>query len=1393
METESSGSLPKDQVLQRRLLTPFLLKKVPPIPTDDERLTYPTYSNPFLWFLFTWLIPVIWTGYKRTLGPNDMYKLNDTIKAAPMADQFMEIFNRRLNADKEKHLATKARAREANDPGYTENPENDMDDYVPASGLALYSFFEAFRFEYALAILFSALSQTGQTCNPLLTKKLIAFVEARSAGLESPVGKGVGYAIGVSLVVFVSDIFNNQMFYIATLLGGKLRALFSKLMLDKSFKLSARSRKMYPPSKITSIMSTDLNRIDDGFGYSPLIFTTPIPMAISIGILVDNLKTSALLGIFIIVGNIVVTGCLGALLFVYRNRATKDTDLRVGLMKEVLNNLKMIKFYSWEKPYLEMIKAARKREMTNILKMQITRSTIISVAVSLSAIASFASFMLLYAIAPASQRNAASIFSSVSLFASLAQVFMTLPLAMAGATDAIIGLKRVSDFLAAEELVEDEERITTEYERLELQKRNLAISVTDGDFYWEVFDIPDEEEEKKKKKEEKKRKKMDKKKKQKVDIEVEPSKPALPKPKSSSFRLRDINFDVRIGEFVVIAGLIGSGKSSLLLALEGAMRRNSGKVKKNGSMVLCGAPWIQNATIRKNIIFNSTFDKVWYEEVVAHCCLKSDFEILPAGDQTEIGERGITLSGGQKARIALARAVYAKSDIILLDDVLSAVDAKVGKRIVDECILGLLKDKTVVLATHQLSLISSADKLVFLNGDGTIDVGTPQELKSSNTIFESLILSTSKHHHKAEKSVEKLDDVEKQSFFESDDDYTSSFSDANNEKTENDGKLVVDETTTVNAIGFDVYRRYIGAGLEGFTGGWILHVVVGVTVLAVFFDVFTNTWLSFWISERWKNRSASFYMGLYGAFTFLGFITLSFSFLGIIYILNNASKSLNIKAAERILFVPMHYMDVTPMGRIINRFTKDTDVLDNEMGERVSLSAFFVVMLVAILVLCIVYLPWFAIAVPFIVFAFVAFSNFYSASGREIKRVEAVQRSHVYNNFNETLTGMDTIKSYQKSEVFLEDNVKKIDRMNEAYYLTLASMRWLDVAVSGLSTGFALLISFLCVFRVFNISASSVGLVLTYVLMMSGMCSLLVVLATQVEQDMNSADRVVEYVHDLPQEAPYVISETTPRPSWPENGEIKFQNVNLAYRPGLPMVLHDFTVDIKPSEKIGICGRTGAGKSSIMVALYRLVELTSGSIIIDGVDIKSLGLNDLRSKLSIIPQDPVLFKGTIRRNLDPLGVVTDDVLWDTLRRGHIIKSNELKEVKSELDPSKMHKFHLDREVDLDGENFSLGEKQLIAFARALVRGSKILILDEATSSVDYATDAILQEAIIKEFSECTILCIAHRLKTILHYDRIMVMDRGEVAEFDTPLNLFKRNGIFRLMCEKAEIQQSDFV
>lgn len=1385
-------------VLQKRLLTPLLLKKVPPVPEEHGRREYPTINNPLVWIFFFWLWPVMRVGYKRTLEPNDLYRLNSKIQVETMAARFERIFMKNLAKDQDAYIAIRAKSRGETLETSSVDRRTDLLDYEPSNTLCLRSVLSTFRTQYILGCIGMGLGLACATCNPLVSKELIHFVQLKALEMNVNMGHGVGYAIGVSAMVLVGSMLQNLGFYMTTMTGAQIRGMFTKLLLDKSFKLSARSRKRFPASKATSLMSTDVSRIDLGVGFSPWLIMFPIPMGISIGVLVYNLKASAMVGVGIMFFFLFVFGGLGSLLFVFRTRATKLTDLRVGYMKEVLNNLRMIKFYSWEVPYFKRIQDTRNNEMSNLMKMEVTRGVIISIASTLTLISSFAAFMVLYATASPSQRNPATIFSSVALFNLLASTFIVLPLSIASGTDAFIGLKRVGQYLAAEEIEEDEERMTTVNEKVDLDDRKIAIDVDNATFEWEIFDIDSDDEEKSKKedltKEQKKQKKKEaKEKKARMKLKRQGLLVEEPKEMPAAFDLKNIDFTVRKGEFMVITGPIGSGKSSLLWALQGLMKRLSGSVKLNGSMTICGVPWIQNSTLRENIIFNSEYDEKWYNKVIYACCLQADLDILPAGDQTEIGERGITLSGGQKARVSLARAVYANADIILLDDVLSAVDSKVGRHIMDECFLGLLAGKTRILATHQLSLIGSADRVIYLK-DGSFFMGTLAGLLELNEDFKKLMAFSMRQ---ADKDDDDESDTEEEgelhgSMLLKHSTRVSARRDDNSSKE--DGKLMTEEFKSVNAISWNVYKRYIGTGASGFKFGWVIPVALTGTVLSVFFTLFTNTWLSFWLEYKFKSKTDNFYIALYAVFTFLAVFTTIFQFCGIIAIMNRASRILNIRAVHRVLYVPMSYMDTTPMGRIINRFTKDTDVLDNEMGDRIAMIVFFFSFICGILILCIIYLPWFAIAVPIFVIVFAGFFNFYQASGREIKRVEAVQRSYVYNNFNETLTGMDTIKSYRKELVFADKNNSLIDRMNEAYFITVTNQRWLEVNLTAIATVFALVVSFLCVFRVFKISASSVGLLLSFVLDIAGMVSMLVVIFTEADQDMNSAERILEYTSDIPQEAPYTISETCPPPEWPQTGQIRFENVTMSYRPGLPPVLKNFNADVKPNEKIGVCGRTGAGKSSIMIALYRIVELSGGKIEIDGIDVLTLGLNNLRSKLSIIPQDPVLFRGTVRSNLDPFEERSDDELWDILRRARIIEEKDLEKIRVQSkDSEDLHKFHLDRTVEAEGENFSLGEKQMIAFARALVRGTKILILDEATSSVDYATDSKIQSAIIDEFSNCTILCIAHRLKTVLNYDRIMVLDQGEIKEFDTPLNLFNsRKSLFRQMCEKSKIKALDF-
>jgi ABC-type multidrug transport system fused ATPase/permease subunit len=748
--------------------------------------------------------------------------------------------------------------------------------------------------------------------------------------------------------------------------------------------------------------------------------------------------------------------------------------------------------------------------------------------------------------------------------------------------------------------------------------------------------------------------------------------------------------------------------------------------------------------------------------------------MLPNNDMTEIGERGITISGGQKQRLNIARAIYFDADIVLMDDPLSAVDAHVGRHIFDNAILGLLKDKCRVLATHQLWVLSRCDRIIWMEGGKIQAIDTFDNLMKNSEGFQQLMETTAVEEKKDEAPTTAV---------------VGAGGPAEKKKKKSKGGLMQQEERAVASVSWSVYASYVRAS------GSILNapLVLGLLILSQGANIVTSLWLSWWTSNNF-GYSMGTYIGVYAGLGATQAIMM-FSFMVSLSIFGTtASKGMLRQAITRVLRAPMSFFDTTPLGRITNRFSRDVDVMDNNLTDAMRMYFFSVGSIIAVFALIIAFFYYFAIALVPLFVIFILATSYYRASAREVKRIESVLRSGMFAKFSEGLSGIACIRAYGLQDRFVADIRKAIDDMDSAYFLTYSNQRWLSVRLDMIGNCLVFTTGILVVTSRFSVNPSIGGLVLSYILSIVQMIQFTVRQLAEVENGMNSVERLQYYGTQLEEEAPLKTIEV--RKTWPEKGEIIFDDVEMRYRAGLPLVLQGLSMHIRGGERIGIVGRTGAGKSSIMSTLFRLVELSGGHITIDGIDISTIGLQDLRSRLAIIPQDPTLFRGTVRSNLDPFGEHNDLELWSALRQAGLVSADAgpttAEQAADGSNSKDTGRIHLDSVVEEDGLNFSLGQRQLMALARALVRGAQIIVCDEATSSVDMETDDKIQATIATGFRGKTLLCIAHRLRTIIGYDRICVMDKGKIAEMGPPLDLWKmEDGIFRGMCDRSGIRVED--
>ncbi|WPK23590.1 hypothetical protein PUMCH_000831 [Australozyma saopauloensis] len=1174
---------------------------------------------------------------------------------------------------------------------------------------------------------------------------------------------------------------------------------------SKSNAESKEEEKSLELGAIINLMSIDAFKVSEICGYLHFFVSAFIMLFVCIALLYNLLGWSALAGGSVIIIMLPLYYQFSKWIGQAQEKMLKVTDRRIQKMNETFSSIRIIKFFAWENKFYNDIMTIRNEEM-KYLKLRCiiwaAQGFLWYVVPTLITVISFYCFTIV----EGKTLTAPIAFTALSLFTLLRSPLDQLTQMTAIVIQSKVSLDRISKFLSEDE--------TTKYEQLE-QERTVdspLIGFEKANFSWNS--------------------KSDK-----------------------DFKLRDIDIKFHPGKLNVIVGPTGSGKTSLLLALLGEMELDSGKVFLPGiiprddlvidprtglteSVAYCSqSAWLLNDSIRNNITFATPFNQERYDKVVEACSLTRDFEILAAGDLTEIGEKGIALSGGQKQRVSLARALYSNSRHVLLDDCLSAVDSHTAAWIYDNCITGpLMANRTCLLVSHNVALsITNADWVVVMNNGRVKTQGLPEDLAQTGDLGsdEMILTSSMNSRNQSSTNLKALESKNsemkaKAAIIE------AKLKKAQGEEDENvntDGKLVEEEGKAEGVVGLDVYINFS----KEFGGLFVWLIFLAVFIVPEIIHFAQSWWLRDW-SQKASAAAASIFgvssassksgkspIPLFSApmlvynivseksgemYSLLNaqkeahstiYYIIVYAVIGVTYALFACLKSLwvylsAVKASNnifmhvltKVLRAKLRFFDKTPLGRIMNRFSKDIESVDQELMPYAEGTFACLVSCLSTLIIIACITPGFLIFAFIIAYLYYFVGLFYLTLSRELKRFDSITKSPIHQHFSESLTGVATIRAYGVENRFMKQNLAAVDTNNRPFFYMWVANRWLCLRVDVVGSLVMFFAGVFVLLSIGHIDAGLAGLSLSYAIAFSEDALWIVRLYSNIEMNMNSVERLQEYER-VDQEAPAEIPDTKPDASWPTAGEIHVQDVSLRYAPELPRVIKNVSFHVKPCNKIGIVGRTGAGKSTIITAFFRFMDLETGKIAIDGVDISKIGLDDLRQAITIIPQDPTLFTGTIRSNLDPYDQYTDEQIFEALTRVNLIARGEREASKQVTTTDNQNKF-LDIETSISegGSNLSQGQRQLMCLARSLLKSPKVILLDEATASIDYESDALIQQTIRGEFSNSTILTIAHRLRSIIDYDKILVMDAGRVVEYDDPYVLIAdKDSLFHSMCENS--------
>ncbi|XVF70835.1 hypothetical protein PTKIN_Ptkin11bG0194000 [Pterospermum kingtungense] len=1141
----------------------------------------------------------------------------------------------------------------------------------------------------------------------------------------------------------VECICQRQWFFKLQQVGIRLRAVLVAMIYNKGLTLSCQSKQSHTSGEMINFMTVDAERVGDFTWYMHDPWMVALQVALALLILYKNLGLAAVAAFVATILVMLANIPLGKKLEKFQDELMKSKDKRMKATSEILRNMRILKLQGWEMKFFSKIIGLRNAEEGWLKRFVYTNamtSFVFWVAPSFVSAVTFVACVFLGV-----PLESGKILSALATFRILQEPIYNLPDTISMIAQTKVSLDRISSFLRLDDLQPDV------IEKLPRGSSDTAVEIADGNFSWDLS--------------------------------------------SSTATLKDINLKVFNGMRVAVCGTVGSGKSSLLSCILGELPKISGTLKVCGTKAyVAQSPWIQSGKIEENILFGKEMDRERYDRVLEACTLKKDLEILSFGDQTVIGERGINLSGGQKQRIQIARALYEDADIYLFDDPFSAVDAHTGSHLFKEVLLGILNSKTVIYVTHQVEFLPAADLILVMKDGRITQAGKYNDILNLGTDFMELVGA-----HK--KALSTLDTVEAGSAS----DKTISVADGAIEGTNGEmpkegnqgnesgkvddvgpkGQLVQEEEREKGKVGFTVYWKYITTAY----GGALVPLILLAHILFQIFQIGSNYWMA-WaspVSSDVKPSVGSFMLIIvYLAFA----IASAFSILVRAMLLNTAgykTATLLFKKMHLCIFrAPMSFFDSTPSGRILNRASTDQSAVDLNIPYLVGAFAFSIIQLLGIIaVMCQVAWQIFIVFIP-VIATCIWYQQYYISSARELARLVGVCKAPVIQNFSETILGATTIRSFDQEPRFKEKNMILMDAYSRPKFHVAGAMEWLCFRLDMLSSiTFAFSLFFLISIPEGVIDPAIAGLAVTYGLNLNILQAWVVWNICSMENQIISVERILQY-SNIPSEPPLVVETNRPSCSWPSHGEVDIHDLQVRYAPHMPLVLRGLTCTFPGGLKTGIVGRTGSGKSTLIQTLFRIVEPAAGQIIIDGVNISSIGLHDLRSSLSIIPQDPTMFEGTIRSNLDPLEEYTDEQIWEALDKCQLGDGVRRKE------------GGLDSTVSENGENWSMGQRQLVCLGRVLLKKSKILVLDEATASVDTATDNLIQTTLREHFSDCTVLTIAHRITSVLDSDMVLLLSHGLIEEYDSPARLLenKSSSFAQLVAEytvrsNSRLEKSD--